>query len=285
MNLSSSTLKERAKSKLKNDYWLAFAVTLLSSFVLSIGSGFASAISSVTNIINQISNDLYHSNGFYNITLSSLQFPGISTILGIVAGGVIMIGSATFFLKLADGKKGDFMDLFKAFKDRFGNAILMYILINVFTILWSLLFIVPGIIASLSYSMTPYILSEHPEMDATDAIKLSKQMMKGNKGKLFWLYFSFIGWFILCILTFGVGLLFLEPYVNASVAEFFNEVSGKNYQKQQEYTQFSSNTPGSSQSTDTFGGTQNTSGGFYGDYNSYDSQTYQNNQNNNGQSF
>ncbi len=270
MNLSSSTLKQRAKNKLINDYWLAFAVTLFSSFVLSIGSGLASAISSVTNIIEQITNNLYHTNGIFNITLSSLRFPGVSTVLGIVAGGVIMIGSATFFLKLADGQKGDFMDLFKAFRERFANAILMYILINVFTILWSLLFIVPGIIASLSYSMTPYILSEHPEMDATDAIKLSKEMMKGNKGKLFWLYFSFIGWFILCILTFGVGFLFITPYVNASVAEFFNEVSGKNYQRQQEFAAFSSDPANASHSTDTFGGAQNTFGGFDGNYNSSD---------------
>ena len=100
-----------------------------------------------------------------------------------------------------------------------------------FVSLWSLLFIIPGIVASFGYAMTPYILAEHPEISAIDALRMSKDMMKGNKGKYFCLQFSFIGWFILSMFTFGIGILFLSPYIQAANAEFFNEVSGKNAQR------------------------------------------------------
>ena len=79
--------------------------------------------------------------------------------------------------------------------------------------------------------MAPYILAEHPEMSAMDAIKLSKDMMRGNKGRYFCLQLSFIGWILLSLLTFGIGILFLIPYMQAANAEFFNEVSGKNAQR------------------------------------------------------
>ena len=97
---------------------------------------------------------------------------------------------------------------------------------SIYIILWSLLFIIPGIVASYSYAMTEYILAEDPELTATEAISRSKQMMYGNHWRLFCLEFSFIGWSILCSFTLGIGNLWLTPYKQAAIAAFYREVSG-----------------------------------------------------------
>jgi uncharacterized membrane protein len=95
---------------------------------------------------------------------------------------------------------------------------------QVYTLLWTLLFIIPGIIKSLSYAMTPFVLRDNPEMKNNEAIELSMKMMDGHKGDLFWLYLTFIGWGILCIFTFGIGYFWFAPYVQASTAQFYEEV-------------------------------------------------------------
>ncbi|MGG6431980.1 DUF975 family protein [Anoxybacillus sp. D401a] len=97
------------------------------------------------------------------------------------------------------------------------------LLIALFIILWSLLFIIPGIIKSLSYSQTFFLLKDHPEYSALQAISESKKRMKGYKGKLFLLYLSFIGWGLLSIVTLGIGLLWLIPYVYTSLAAFYDQ--------------------------------------------------------------
>ena len=98
------------------------------------------------------------------------------------------------------------------------------LLVGIFTFLWSLLFIIPGIIKALAYSMTPYILDENPELGASEAIHRSRMMMKNHKFDLFWLYLSFIGWFLLCCITCGIGFLWLTPYFNTAKASFYEEV-------------------------------------------------------------
>ena len=90
--------------------------------------------------------------------------------------------------------------------------------------LWSLLLVIPGIIKSFSYAMTPFILDEFPELSASEAIHRSRLMMRGHKFDLFWLWLSFIGWGILCMFTFGIGLLWLIPYMETSMAAFYREV-------------------------------------------------------------
>ena len=97
-------------------------------------------------------------------------------------------------------------------------------LMNLKIILWSLLLIVPGLIMAYAYSMTPYILDEHPEIGAWDASKRSREMMKGHKLRLFWLDLSFIGWFLLSILTLGIGFLWLIPYNEVSRVAFYNDL-------------------------------------------------------------
>ena len=97
---------------------------------------------------------------------------------------------------------------------------------GVYVFLWALLFVIPGIIATYSYAMTSYILAENPELTASEAIDMSKEMMEGNRFRLFCLHMSFIGWAILCVFTFGIGYLWLAPYMQAAQAAFYREVSG-----------------------------------------------------------
>ncbi|MCZ0754191.1 DUF975 family protein [Anoxybacillus sp. J5B_2022] len=97
------------------------------------------------------------------------------------------------------------------------------ILFGIFVFLWSLLLIIPGIIKSLAYSQTFFLLKDHPEYSALQAITESKKRMKGYKWKLFLLYLSFIGWGFLTIFTLGIGLLWLIPYIYTSLAAFYEE--------------------------------------------------------------
>ena len=149
----------------------------------------------------------------------------IYLIAVIIIGGAVTLGYCKFNLGLIDKKNPQFMDLFSGF-DRFGAGFCVQFLRGLYTFLWSLLFVIPGIIASYRYAMAAYILSEHPEMTASEAIEASKQMMAGNKWRLFCLEFSFIGWDILCLFTFGLGFLVLSPYKEAAYAAFYREVSG-----------------------------------------------------------
>ena len=98
------------------------------------------------------------------------------------------------------------------------------LLVQIFTFLWTLLLIVPGIIKAYSYSMTPYILVDNPELSVRDAIRRSQQMMVGQKFNLFWLQLSFIGWFFLACLTGGIGFLWLVPYYQTSQAVFYQNL-------------------------------------------------------------
>lgn len=109
---------------------------------------------------------------------------------------------------------------FSNYWHKVGAMILAYVLI----FLWTLLFIIPGIIKTFSYAMTPYILDENPELGPSEAIHRSRLMMKGHKFDLFWLWLSFIGWGILNLFTAGIGSLWLMPYMYTSTAAFYQEV-------------------------------------------------------------
>ena len=116
--------------------------------------------------------------------------------------------------------------LFEGFQD-YGRIFVTMLLQAVYTILWSLLLVIPGIIKSYSYAMTSFILKDEPEMKNNAAIEKSMAMMEGNKMKLFMLDLSFIGWAILCIFTLGIGLLFLQPYVAISRAAFYEDLKAQ----------------------------------------------------------
>ena len=143
----------------------------------------------------------------------------------MVLGSVVEVGYARFNLELVDHKDAGFEHLFHYFYN-WKTTTISRLLRSIYTLLWSLLFIIPGIIAAYSYAMTDYILAEHPGMTASEAIDTSREMMSGNRWRLFCLQFSFIGWSILVALTFGIGNLWLNPYRQAAEAAFYREISG-----------------------------------------------------------
>lgn len=117
-----------------------------------------------------------------------------------------------------------------AFKTGFGNwghHVGGMLLMGVYTFLWTLLLIVPGIIKSFSYAMTPFILADKPELSANEAIELSMKMMDGHKLDLFILYLSFIGWYLLSILTLCIGMLWVMPYQYTATAAFYEDVKAE----------------------------------------------------------
>ncbi|MBR2310422.1 MAG: DUF975 family protein [Oscillospiraceae bacterium] len=186
----------------------------------------------------------------FPLLLTLASFLTVYAIIVMIIGGAGKLGYATFNLNLVDGKPAALSDLFSQFY-RFGDGFCMNLLVGLYTALWSLLFIIPGLIKIYSYSMTPYILAEHPEMSVNEAITESRRMMDGNKGRLFCLELSFIGWSLLILLPMFlliplvfigaagailwlllgtasaiVGGLFLRPYTEAARAAFYREVSG-----------------------------------------------------------
>ena len=152
----------------------------------------------------------------------------VAFVIGIVMffiGSIVEVGYNRFNLNLVDGeevKVGQVVSFFSHWTKAIATTFLRWL----YTFLWSLLFLIPGIIASYSYSMATYILAENPDMKAGEALRLSKEMMRGNKWRLFCLELSFIGWALLCGLTLGIGTLWLIPYQKAAITDFYREVSG-----------------------------------------------------------
>jgi uncharacterized membrane protein len=141
----------------------------------------------------------------------------------LVLGGALTLGLTIFFLSLSRKEDVKIGDLFKGFNS-FGSAFIAYLVQGIFIFLWSLLLIVPGIIAGLRYSMTYYILAENPGIDGLEAVRRSKTMTKGYKGDIFVFYLSFILWFLLAIPTFGLLFIWLGPYLCTASALFYQDL-------------------------------------------------------------
>ena len=152
----------------------------------------------------------------------------IMAVVYFVLGSIIGVGYARFNLNLVDRGAPAFEALFGYFSYWKTTAIAS-LLQSLYILLWTLLLIIPGIIATYSYAMTNYILAEDPELTPSEAIARSKELMSGNRWRLFCLHFSFIGWDILCALTLGIGNLWLRPYKQAAEAAFYREISGTGY--------------------------------------------------------
>ena len=148
-----------------------------------------------------------------------------ASLISLVLAGPLSLGAAIFSISLARGKEAMLEQLFQGFK-RFGTALGAYLLMMLYVLLWTLLFIIPGVIAALSYSLTFYILADDESIKAEDALKKSKVMMNGYKMKLFKLYLRFFLLSLLCILTLGIGFLWLIPYANITMAFFYDDVKG-----------------------------------------------------------
>lgn len=166
---------------------------------------------------------------FLMMVISAL---GSLVLAGIVVMPVISWSFSIIFLAALRRKKIEAQGLFVGF-NYFGKIWAMSALSFLFVFFWSLLLVIPGIIKAFSYSMAPYILADHPNMKALDAITASRAMMHGNKWRLFCLQLSFFGWALLACLTFGIGELWLIPYMETATASFYEDI--KNKASSQEY--------------------------------------------------
>lgn len=182
-------LMRLARESLRNNWGLGVGATLL-YWIIDIGAGFV---------------------------------PVLGYIVQLLIIGPLTLGFHWIFLRLARRSEAGVGQLFDGFQ-RFGTALGAYLLMGIFIFLWTLLLIIPGIIAGLSYAMTYFIIADDPTIGPLQAITKSKEMMRGHKWKLFLLNWRFLGWALLCILTLGIGTLWLVPYVSTSLAHFYEDI-------------------------------------------------------------
>ena len=226
---NSKELRKRAWESLKGKYWMAFAVFLVTGLIGSIGNAFVSFGQQLGEVLGMVEPAELDS----TMAIGALVLSGVVIFSAIIGGlysifvtDALTVGTCNYFIKNTYSTPS-FSDAFSGFKVKYGRNIGTLLLVGIKTVLWTLLFIIPGIIKSFEYAIIPYILADDPEISSKDAFKKAKQMMKGNKWRLFKLEFSFIGWFVLCVLTLGIGTFFLIPYINAANAEFYVELKNK----------------------------------------------------------
>lgn len=184
-------LKQMAKQQIKGKIGTLFVITL----VMALLSGIGSALLSLIPVVGSIAASVF-----------------ISAPLAL---GMVMV-----YLKVSAGMDISVSDLFDGYGD-FWNAFATQFMVGLFTFLWSLLFVVPGIIKSFSYSMSMYILAENKGMGPMEAIRISKEMMNGHKMDYFVLMLSFIGWGLLVGITFGIAGIWVVPYMQTTMTNFY----------------------------------------------------------------
>ncbi len=205
--MSISEIKKAAKSKMEGHYGEAIKLLIIVLIFECIFGLLDNSIGKSLGLVN--------SEGETTFTL-------LSTIFSIFSS----IGMTSFFLKIARGQEVDYKELINR-KDVIIPYFIISILTGIFVLLWSILLIIPGIIAAFSYSLVLYIALDDPNLGAMETIKKSKEMMKGNKWKLFCLSMSFIGWAILGIFTVGILYFWLIPYISTSSAIFYDDIKKK----------------------------------------------------------
>jgi uncharacterized membrane protein len=239
MNFSdSSTLRRRGLSALNNNWQTALTVTFVAGIMGMLQSTFQVRLEAdwlftrpVWEYFSHVASSLVPHNGLLSL-IAILQF---------LFAPALNIGLNTYFIMLHKSENPPLSLLFSRLHI-WARCLGLMLLMGIFIFLWSLLLVVPGIIAAYSYSMAPYLMAENPDIDAFEAIRRSKLMMDGNKGRLFSLHLSFIGWALLSAV--GVGLLnailgfvgtalglivsmALWVYVNSSVTAFYLELSSQ----------------------------------------------------------
>ena len=227
--LKSKELRAKAWESLKGKYWMAFVVVLVLGALTSIGTSMMSYSQSMMDIVNVVD----PSEMDFTMGLGALVILGLASSVGIIGflisifvGNPASVGLCNYFIKNTDSKPS-FKDAFSGFKVRYGRNVGTLLLVGIKVVLWSLLFIIPGIIKTYEYAIIPYILADDPEISSKGAFIEARLMMRGNKWRLFKLNLSFIGWGVLCVLTLGIGTFFLIPYVAAANAEFYVELKNR----------------------------------------------------------
>ena len=181
----------------------------------------------------QLGNNIFGNQWLYALVVCLI----ISAITGIASTTVVVplliigplaIGEAKVFLNLTRSNDPvKIEDTFTGFTSDIGGNIVLGLLVTLFTFLWSLLFVIPGIIKAYSYSMAFYIKHDNPTYTWQQCIDESRKMMDGNKMRLFLLDLSFIGWIIVGVLCLGIGTLWVAPYMATAHANFYEEISQK----------------------------------------------------------
>ncbi|GLX70318.1 DUF975 family protein [Paenibacillus glycanilyticus] len=196
MNASYSELRARARDSLRGNWGKA-----VGGFVLSLLMG------AVIGLINYL-------------------LPFLGNLVSILVSGSISLGLISFYLGIARKENPPVSEVFSGFS-LFIKAFCLYFMVGLFTFLWTLLLVIPGIIAALRYSQAYFILRDNPDIGIMAAIDESKQIMKGNKWRYFVLQLTFIGWAILAAIPCGLGFLWLAPYVSVTHAHFYDNVTGR----------------------------------------------------------
>lgn len=229
--MEAKTLRSRARANLAGNWGVSIAVAVVAVLL----GGLITGVSFFPEMKYDFPLDRFPALAQYveswnrGLEIGSLKFNFRSGIFGFAAfliGGVIQIGYADFLLKQHDGQNANFSDLFSKF-DFFGTGFAQRFLRSLYVFLWSLLFVIPGIMKEYSYAMTPFILAENPGMSASQAIRLSEDLMDGYKSDLFILDLSFIGWDLLAVLTLNLGHIALNPYKNAAYAAFYRQIQAE----------------------------------------------------------
>ena len=203
--MDRAELKAKAKKSLKGHYGSAIAVLL---------------VLGILTVLPSIFTPLFKNSSEQTQIIASF----VISLVSLLITSLLSLGAISFYLKLFRHKKVDFNELFS--KTNLWIACLVaIIMMSIFTTLWTLLLIIPGIIASYRYRLTPYVLIDNPKIGGLDAITKSKELMRGHKMELFVLDLSFIGWNILAVLTFGLLYFWLAPYMNATYAGYYDNLA------------------------------------------------------------
>ncbi len=223
-------LKMRGKLAFRRNYWSAVIVALV--MAIFIGGAYSRNSSGASDAYDYYQNyGGHHVSGAESMalamfTLLAAAVVGIISIIFMIVkifvGNLLLVGGSHFFIENQTGNPGVGV-LGSAFRGgQYGSIVLTMFLKNLFIGLWSLLFVIPGIIKHYEYLMIPYILAENPGMDRQEVFTISKRMMMGQKWDVFVLDLSFLGWRLLEGITFGiVGVFYVEPYYQATMAELY----------------------------------------------------------------
>lgn len=224
MAVTRKELKDNAKQSLRENWGWAIIVFLITAIIFGIFTGAGHWLDET--YINYDGTNIFY------------QFASpIGSIL-LWIGSFIGLSRNIAFLELRDDQKEEktYMAAFSVFtENRFGPELINFVLVSIFTFLWTWLLIIPGIIKGYSYSMTPYIVKDMvasgKQVSATDGINASKELMKGHKMALFIFDLSFLGWNILAAITCGIGYLWVTPYYQTAKANFYRHIAGDKFLK------------------------------------------------------
>lgn len=227
--VTRAELKRRGKEAFRRNYWAAVAVTVVAG-ILNVN---------YQKIVKQIDTDMtagHLSSVVADISVTELTgillIMLLMAVLKLILGNLLELGGCRFFLENRNAEPGAGTVFYFFKKGRYANGFVTLLVRNIYIYLWTLLFIVPGIIKQYEYAMIPYLLAENPGMARDRAFDLSREMMHGHKWELFVLYLSFIWWWLLAIVTCGLGAIFyVGPYIRATVAEFYAERRREAFEK------------------------------------------------------